>query len=222
MRGEPESISDAAKRLAELVGCPFDQLLSTTVIEAMTVNKGGSGRAVEHLLGMRSGGGRDFADGELKTFRSDADGFPHESVAILQFGPRFDEFLACPRFDTTSLYRRLSRLLLVGIYKDGAPGSWRIQAVFRLDLPPESEWFARVEKSYREVLRRLFDSLRRGDLISTISAQYLQIRVHDAKPYRPVFSTRLQREVSNKQLGFYLPRAAVVEMVHEYTASERA
>ena len=221
MKNSPASVAEAHSRLAELVGCPFDQLLPRVVIGAMTVNKGGAGRAVEHLLSMSpSGRGRDFPDGELKTYRSDADGFPHESVAILQFGPRFDEFLSCPRFETTVLYRRLARLLLVGIFKDGDPGGWRVQTVFRLDLAVGSEWYQRVEASYREVLRALFDRLRRGESISTVSAPFLQIRVHDAKPYRPVFSARLGREVANKQLGFYLPRAAVAEMVNEYTATE--
>jgi DNA mismatch repair protein MutH len=221
MTGSTTTIAEAQLRLAELVGCRFGELLPSTVIGAMRVNKGGAGRAIEWLLGMPSVSGRDFEDGELKSYRSDPDGFPHESIAVLQFGPRFDEFLACPRFETTSLYQRLARLLLVGIYKDGDPAEWRVQAVFRLDLPVGSEWYARVETSYRRVISELLDKLRTGERISTVTAPHLQIRVHDARPYRPVFSARLGREVANKQLGFYLPRRAVAEMVEEYTAAER-
>lgn len=216
----PRTVAEAEARLASLVGCRFAGLLEPLTLEAMTINKGGAGRAIERLIGIAAGAsGRDFDDGELKTFRSDADGFPLESVAVLQFGPRFDEYLACPRFPSTSLYRRLSRLLMVGVFKDGPPAGWRVQTVFRIDAQPGAEWYARLEASYRTVLRELLDRLRAGELISTVTAEHLQIRVHDARPYRPVESARLGRRVASKQLGFYLMRSAVAQMVEEKIAA---
>lgn len=218
----PRTVSAAMARLAPLVGCRFGTLLDPLTLAAMTVNKGGTGRSVERLIGMKAGAsGRDFVDGELKTYRSDADGFPNESVAVLQFGPRFDEYLSCPPFATTSLHRRLSRLLMVGVFKDGPPADWRIQTVFRVESEPGTEWFARLDSSYRSILRELLERVRAGTLISTISAQHLQIRVHDARPYRPVESARLGRRVASKQLGFYLMRSAVAEMVDEVLSAGR-
>ncbi len=187
----------------------------------MDVNKGGAGQAVERLLGVASGGrGRDFSDGELKTFRCDVDGYPLESVGLLQFGARFDRLLDCEPFEKTALYHKLSRLLLVGICKDGPATDWQVTSAMRVVTSPESDWFSPIERSYRNILKRVLEELSQGHELSTITAECLQIRVHDSRPYRPVFSERLQRQVANKQLGYYFPRSTVIRMVDEYRACE--
>lgn len=187
----------------------------------MEVNKGGAGQAIERLLGVASGGrGRDFSDGELKTFRCDVDGYPLESVGLLQFGARFDDLMDCEPFELTALYHKLQRLLLMGVYKDGPAKDWRVTSAMRVVTTPESDWFTALERSYRDVLKRVLIELTAGRELSTITAEFLQIRVHDSRPYRPVFSVRLQRQVANKQLGFYFPRSTVIRLVDEYRACE--
>ncbi|MFT6398105.1 MAG: DNA mismatch repair protein MutH [Bradymonadia bacterium] len=215
------SLAEAHANSAGLVGCRFGELFPSAVIGAMQVNKGGAGQAIERLLGVASGGrGRDFRDGELKTFRCDVDGYPIESIGLLQFGARFDKLLDCEPFEETALFHKLQSLLMLGVYKDGPAAQWKVTSAMRVVTSAESDWFAPIERSYREVVKRVLVELSAGRELSTITEDCLQIRVHDSRPYRPVFSERLQRQVANKQLGFYFPRATVIRMVDEYLTCE--
>lgn len=219
------TVQQAQERLQDLAGVPFGDLLGDDELAGLRRNKGGSGQALERLLGVPTDAARcDLADGELKTVRCDRDGYPRESVAVLQVGRWLDDLLGLPRFDATPLADKLRRVLLVGICKDeDDPATWRVALVLDLDAAPGTELRERYQQSYQRLavllLRRLVD----GGVFSTLNAPCLQMRVRDHRPYTPLYSDRFGRFVCDKNIGFYLRRDFVAGCVDELIAcGERA
>ncbi len=214
------TVQQARDALDDLAGIPFGELLSADVLDGLRRNKGGSGQAIERLLGVPVDAARcDLADGELKTVRCDRDGYPLESVAVLQVGRWIDDLLGLPRFDATPLADKLRHVLLAGICKDADdPATWRVALVLDLDAGPGTELRRRYEQSYQRLavllLRRFVD----GGMFSTLNAPCLQMRVRDHRPYSPLYSDRFARIVSDKNIGFYLRRDFVAACVDEAIA----
>lgn len=210
------TLAEVEARYLALAGRRFADVLDASTLRTFQTDKGGSGRALEQLLGVPSGPRRrDLADGELKTFRCDADGFPLETVAITQISS-IDGLLDLPPFAATAAYTKLRRVFFVGVWRPSRdPSSWRVPIAFRFEARAGSEWYERLDASYRVVLRKLLTRLAAGHGFATVSGPLLQMRVRDSRPYTPVFSERLGREVSNKRLGFYLTRRMLAECVTE-------
>lgn len=222
MSANRPSVSDVWQRLDAIAGQPFASLLDADELAAIpSGSKGGSGIAIERLLGVPSGSERlDLADGELKSFRCDRDGDPLESVAVCQIGARIDDWLALPRFDDTPVFEKLARVVLFGVCKESAtPADWCVVLAIDLDARPGRYWFAELEESYRRVMAAWMRDLAAGAPFRTVTDTALQLRVRDSRPYTPVWSERLGREVADKNIGFYLTRAFVRRLVQEALAT---
>lgn len=204
-----------------LAGRPFGTLLSNAEVRALRSNKGGTGAAIERVLGVPSGPmRRDLSDGELKSFHCDRDGYPLESVAICQIGADIDAWLSLPRYVESSLHEKVQRLLLFGVCKTAPdPADWFVVLALELDARPGTYWYAELERSYRAVLAAYLRDVEAGAPFRTVNGPWLQLRVRDHRPYTPVWSERLQRTLSNKNIGFYFPRRTLVEWVDEALAS---
>ncbi len=213
------TLEAAESRFLELAGRSFADLVDEAALRRIPANKGGAGQLIETLLGVQSGPQKlDFVDGELKTYHCDPDGFPIETIAICR-ADDIDDMLMLPPFASSRAYAKLRRVLFVGVWRpDSDPGAWRIPIAFRLDARPGTEWFSRLEASYQTVLKQLHKRLVDGDNFTTMNGPLLQMRVRDSRPYSPVFSRRLNREVSNKRLGFYLKKRFITECVTEARA----
>ncbi len=208
--------TEALARLEDLWGQPLGALVPTDVL-ARLADKGGAGRAVEAVLGIDPGHRLlDFDDGELKTYRADRDGNPRETVCIHQLGDDFDDLLRGARFARTRLYRKIRNVVLVGVDKeDQDPADWRVVLVHHLRLPPEGYWTFHLERSFVDVREELRRRMERREVFTTVSSDYLQLRVKDGRPYRPLFSRHLGRHVSNKQVGWYFTRRLLRELIAE-------
>ncbi|MFT4702945.1 MAG: DNA mismatch repair protein MutH [Bradymonadia bacterium] len=221
MSNSSDRFEDLWPQLCELAGRPFGDLLPQATLQSMHLNKGGAGLAIESLLGIPAGSRlTDYVDGELKTYRADRDGFPMETVAITQIGSDVDRYLDMPRFVDTPLHEKVRHTALLGVYRDSDdPADWQIALAMELDASEGSYWFDRLERSYNDLLAQLLEWLREPAPFHTMNAQWLQIRVRDSKPYTPLVSERLGRELWNKKLGFYFQRQFVRALVEESFAS---
>lgn len=219
MHDRKTTLADAERRFLEVAGVPFSELIDEATLGRMHRNKGGSGHAIERLLGVDAGNAAlDFADGELKTFRADPDGYPMETVAVTRHQD-IDPFLAGRAFPATRLYKKLRRALFVGVWRGSdEPGDWRVTFAFRLDARPGTEWFTRLNANYDAVIRQLRARILSGGTFATVSADLLQMRVRDHRPYTPIMSRRLGRLVSDKGVGFYLQRRMLAECVDQARA----
>ena len=161
----------------------------------------------------------DFEDGELKTFRCLSDGDPCETIAIHQIGAEIDELLRLPAYENTSIYRKLRRLLLVGIWKEADdPARWKIAAILPVVTEEGSFWFPFLRSSYQDLMKQLVDRVNDGLGFETINAAYMQIRVRDSRPYTPLWSELAQRYIADKKIGFYLQRRFIRECLEEAVA----
>ncbi len=205
------------QRIDAIAGRPFRDLLEPDELSRLVADKGGSGSALERLVGVPASTRRlDLEDGELKSFRCDRDGDPLESVAVCQIGARVDEWLELPPFERTPVHAKLARVLLFGVCKESpTPAGWCVVLALEMDARPGRYWFAELERSYRDVMARWMRALSAEEPFRTITSDALQLRVRDSRPYTPVVSARLGREISNKNIGFYLTRAFVRRLVQE-------
>ncbi len=220
MSADRPTFEEMRRRLSDVTGVPFGELLPRETLEGMRLNKGGAGAAVEALLGVKAGTRlTDFVDGELKTYRADRDGLPKESVAVLQLGPDIDRYMELPQFVETPLYRKIRRTALLGVYRDTVdPAEWQVVFTTELNATPGAYWHEQLERSYIDLLRQLLNWLHFGGDFHTINAEHLQIRVRDSRPYTPLFSARLGRRLCDKKLGFYFRRDFVRGLVEENLA----
>lgn len=209
------------RRMDALAGQPFGTLLPPNEVRALRSNKGGTGAAIERVLGVPSGPERrDLLDGEIKSFHCDRDGFPLESVAICQIGANIDAWLSLPRYRDTVLREKVERLILCGVCKSAPdPADWFVVLALELDARPGTYWYGELERSYRAVMAAYLRDVDDGVPFRTVNGPWLQLRVRDHRPYTPVWSDRLGRTLSNKNIGFYFPRRTVVEWVNEALAS---
>ena len=185
----------------------------------MRAHKGTGGRALERLLGV-VGDTRalDFRDGELKTLNCDRDGFPLESVAVTRVS-NIDPLLERRPFAATRLYEKLRRVLMLGIWRGSEdPATWRIAMVIRFEGRAGTEWYERLDAAYEDVGAQLRALLGSGADFRTVSSAILQMRVRDSRPYRPMVSRRLGRQVSDKGVGWYLRPAMLSELVEQTLA----
>lgn len=212
-------IAEAERRFEHIAGVPFGELLDAATLDGLSVDKGGGGRAIERLLGVTSGNAAlDFADGELKTFRADPDGYPVETIALNGMSD-LDPLLAAPPYAASPIHPKLRRAMFVGVWRGGSdPAAWRVVTAFRLDARPGTEWYRRLEASYEQVVRGLRERLLGGLEFATVSGELLQLRVRDSRPYTPIHSVRLGRQVSDKRVGFYLRKRMIRECVDQARA----
>lgn len=153
----------------------------------------------------------DFEDGELKTNKADRNGNPLETMWITQISERIDDYLSVPPkdFKQTALYHKIKSLVFLPICKSAEnPGDWFFTSCHYLYLPDDPFMATCLERDYRRVCGLLRNHIEDGHdgMIHTSSAQFIQVRSKDNKPYNPIWSNLYGQMVSNKNHGFYFKK----------------
>lgn len=182
----------------------------------MRINKGGVGQFIEKLIGLENTNTlTDFADGELKTNKADTDGKPLETMFISQISSSFDQLISDNiTFESSWIYQKIKNLLYVPICKVGNnPDQWYIQSAYHVKLDENEELFMRLSADFVQIKDKLLSDIHTGDgYIHTSNGEFIQIRSKDSKPYRPIFSTQYNRNVSNKNHAFYFKKEFMLKV----------
>ena len=204
------TLSEAKNRAAEFIGVQFSEIFLPEDLAGMKRDKGLSGKLLEKLIGVPAGPDlHDFVDGELKTTKCRRDGSPQErTIFITQISRDIDKILAETPFESSRLYRKIKRLLLVPICKEGEPHEWKFLPPIHVDLatPQWHEMARQLKDDYHSIAEQLREHIENSEdgFIHTSNGEYIQIRSKDSGPtYHPIRSTMYGREVSNKNHAFY-------------------
>ena len=174
----------------------------------LRLNKGNVGQLIELYLGLRTANKRtDFTDGELKSTKTRSDGTPAETIFIMQISSVIDEMLSQPpqEFEATDFYKKIRNLLLVQVIKVGPETNWRFGEVFHVDVSREPDIFSQLRSDYYSICFGLLDYANYSEdgFIHTTNGKFVQVRSKDSKPYHPIYSEQLGRNVSNKNHALY-------------------
>jgi len=203
-------LKDALPKLDKIINIPFKELYSSNELKDIIIAKGNTGKLLEKILGLPPGNSlRDFEDGELKTNKCDANAKPLETMFISQISSRFDELLdENLSFKESWIYKKIKRLLYVPVVKvDGNPDNWYFLPYRYVEISENGELYSQLEKDFTDIKEQIKEHLNSADgFIHTSSGKYIQIRTKDAKPYNPILSKQLKREVSNKNFAFYFKK----------------
>ena len=203
-------LKDALPKLDKIINIPFKELYSSNELKDIVIAKGNTGKLLEKILGLPPGNSlRDFEDGELKTNKCDANAKPLETMFISQISSRFDELLdENLSFKESWIYKKIKRLLYVPVVKvDGNPDNWYFLPYRYVEISKNGELYSQLEKDFTDIKEQIKEHLNSADgFIHTSSGKYIQIRTKDAKPYNPILSKQLKREVSNKNFAFYFKK----------------
>ena len=196
--------------IEKIIGIPFSELYSSDELKDIKIAKGNTGKLLEKIIGLPAGNTlKDFEDGELKTNKCDSNGGPLETMFISQLARRFDELLDMNEsFENSWIYKKIQRLLYVPVVKiDKNPDNWYFLGYKFVEITKDSDLFSRLSIDFQEIKLKITDDIYKNDrFIHTSSGQYIQIRTKDAKPYTPIKSKILNREVSNKNFAFYFKK----------------
>lgn len=207
--------AEAVPILKAACGKPFGELLAGHPAD-LTTNKGHAGQLIEKFIGLRLGNTlTDFADGELKTNKTRADGQPLETIAVTQICKIIDDLLADPPrpFEESSVATKLNNLLVVPVVKAGKCCDWYLLDVYHIDLNSKSALREQFKADYLSICRELRGKVASGGRVGTTNGRYLQVRSKDSKPYRPIYSKLFKRDVSTKNHAFYLQTCFVKDVL---------
>ncbi len=207
--------ADAVPILRDAIGKPFRELFKGHPEDLIT-NKGHVGQLLELYVGLKNGSKNiDFADGELKTNKTKANGTPAETIAITQIASRIDQLLSDPpvEFEKSGLCEKLDNLLIVPVVKDGDCGSWYLLEAYNINMSTNPLLKQQMKLDYDLICGELRKLVCSGDNIHTTNARYLQIRSKDSKPYRPIYSEIFGRSVSNKNHAFYFRTSFINDLI---------
>jgi DNA mismatch repair protein MutH len=203
-------LKDALPKLDKIINIPFKELYSSVELKDIRIAKGNTGKLLEKILGLPPGNSlRDFEDGELKTNKCDANAKPLETMFISQISSRFDELLDEDlSFKESWIYKKIKHLLYVPVVKsDNNPDNWYFLPYKYVEINENGGLFSQLENDFIDIKKQIEVHLNSKDnFIHTSSGRYIQIRTKDAKPYNPIFSNQLNREVSNKNFAFYFKK----------------
>jgi len=206
---------DAVPILKSACGVPFGELLEGHPAD-LTTNKGHAGQLIEQYIGLSLGNAlTDFEDGELKTNKTRPYGQPLETIAVTQISKIIDQLLDDPPrpFCESPVSKKLNNLLVVPIVKPEQCSDWYLLDVYHIDLTSNKALREQFEEDYLSICRELRDKVEAGGRVSTTNGRYLQVRSKDSKPYRPIYSSVFERNVSTKNHAFYLQTSFVKDIL---------
>jgi len=203
-------LKEALPILKRITNTPFSILYSSQELSGIKIAKGNTGKLLESIIGLPPGNTlRDFEDGELKTNKCNEHGEPLETMFISQISNHFDELLDPDlKFINSWIYKKISRLVYVPVVKvDQNPEKWYFLDYKFIEIPLGSSLFQQLENDFIQIKKKIAVDVSNGDkFIHTSSGKFIQIRTKDAKPYHPIYSGKLKREVSNKNFAFYFKK----------------
>jgi len=196
--------------IEKIIGIPFSELYSSGELKDIKIAKGNTGKLLEKIIGLPPGNTlKDFEDGELKTNKCDSKGNPMETMFISQLSKRFDELLDLNlSFEDSWIYNKIKRLVYVPVVKvDKNPNNWYFLGFKFIEITHDSKLFAQLRDDFNQIKIKIIEDVEKNDkYIHTSSGKFIQIRTKDAKPYTPIKSKILNREVSNKNFAFYFKK----------------
>ncbi len=203
-------LKEAIPKIEKIVNIHFKDLYTIDELRDIIIAKGNTGKLLEKIIGLPAGNTlRDFEDGELKTNKCDETGKPLETMFISQISNRFDELLNKElEFKDSWIYQKIQRLLYVPVVKvDKDPNNWYFLKTVFVDIAKNHEIYQQLKLDFNLIKEKVINDVNSGDrFIHTSSGKYIQIRTKDAKPYNPIYSELLNREVSNKNFAFYFKK----------------
>ncbi len=203
-------LEDAIPKIEKIVGVKFKDLYTSDELVDIKIAKGNSGILLQKIIRLPAGNTlRDFEDGELKTNKCDETGKPLETMFISQISNRFDELLdESLEFKDSWIYEKIQRLLYVPVVKtDKDPDNWYFLKTVFIDISKNKDLYNQLKSDFEQIKQKVITDVNSDDnFIHTSSGKYIQIRTKDAKPYNPIFSKKLNREVSNKNFAFYFKK----------------
>ncbi len=203
-------LKEAIPKIEKIVNIHFKDLYTIDELRDIIIAKGNTGKLLEKIIGLPAGNTlRDFEDGELKTNKCDETGKPLETMFISQISNRFDELLNKElEFKDSWIYQKIQRLLYVHVVKvDKDPNNWYFLKTVFVDIAKNHEIYQQLKLDFNLIKEKVINDVNSGDrFIHTSSGKYIQIRTKDAKPYNPIYSELLNREVSNKNFAFYFKK----------------
>ncbi|MFH1689137.1 MAG: DNA mismatch repair protein MutH [Candidatus Eisenbacteria bacterium] len=183
------------------------------------IDKGRIGKLLEHLIGLPPGARlTDLDDAELKTNKSFPDGRPKETMFIMQLATYVDELLFGGDFEESRLHRKIRRLLYVPVVKEGDRAEWFFLRCYDVKLEPGTDLYGQLNADYDSIRSQAVELLKtRGDgLLHTCSGELMQVRTKDGKPYHPIYSSVLERPISNKNFAFYFKKEFMYEIQRRF------
>jgi DNA mismatch repair protein MutH len=203
-------LEDAIPKIEKFIGIKFKDIYTIDELRDIKIAKGNTGKLLEKIIGLPAGNTlRDFENGELKTNKCNETGKPLETMFISQISNRFDELLdESLKFKDSWIYEKIQRLLYVPVVKtDEDPDNWYFLKTVFIDISQNEDLYNQLKSDFEQIKQKVTEDVNSGDnFIHTSSGKYIQIRTKDAKPYNPIFSNRLNREVSNKNFAFYFKK----------------
>jgi DNA mismatch repair protein MutH len=203
-------LEDAIPKIEKFIGIKFKDIYTIDELRDIKIAKGNTGKLLEKIIGLPAGNTlRDFENGELKTNKCNETGKPLETMFISQISNRFDELLdESLKFKDSWIYEKIQRLLYVPVVKtDKDPDNWYFLKTVFIDISQNEDLYNQLKSDFEQIKQKVIGDVNSGDnFIHTSSGKYIQIRTKDAKPYNPIFSNRLNREVSNKNFAFYFKK----------------
>ena len=183
----------------------------------LRTNKGNVGQLLLIYIGLKLDSNLlDFEDGELKTNKSNASGYPKETMYITQISKHIDDYIGVPNipFVSSQLYLKIRNLVYLPVVKESQnPSEWYFTNCMHIQIPTDSFLFKRIETDYNIICRGLKSHIESGDglLHTTNGENYLQVRVKDSKPYHPIYSKSLSKQISQKNFAFYFMKKFMVD-----------
>lgn len=183
----------------------FGELFSDASLHGIRLDKGGAGKLLENLLGLKNTNANiDFEDGELKSYKCKPNGEPRETIAITQILTHIDDLVTEMPFESTWLYEKIKNVLYIPVCKD-SPSSrdWFFCNSTTINLEDEEykDLFQQLKNDYEYICAEIKRLCEEKKQLSTINGKYLQIR---RKNNGTIFSKVYNHNLTNgKNYAFY-------------------
>lgn len=208
-------IIEAIPKLRSVENIKFSTLFQRDELKDIIVAKGNTGKLLEKIIGLPAGNTlRDFEDGELKTNKVRADGSPLETMYISQISSRVDELLNNIDFKDSWIYKKISRLIYVPVVKESSnPNNWYFLPHYYVEINNSSEIYNQLNRDFENICQKMQNDIENGDgYLHTSSGVFMQIRTKDAKPYKPIYSNKYGKIISNKNFAFYFKKEFMIHI----------
>ncbi|MDA7606015.1 DNA mismatch repair protein MutH [Pelagibacteraceae bacterium] len=204
-------LNEAYRKLVNLKGKTVGDIFtkSQSHIKELKINKGGVGQRLLLYLGLPLDNKlTDFDDGELKTNKTDESGKSKESIFITQISTIIDELICeTPKdFYSSNLFKKIKNVVIVGICKDNDdPNKWKFTYCYNFSYVKNKELFEQFKSDYNSICNQLKKHIQNSNdgFIHTSNGEYIQIRSKDTKPYHPIYSKHMKKNISSKNHAFY-------------------
>ena len=203
------TLEEASARSVRIANIPLGELFSQEEMAYALMDKGKIGKLLERALGLQNGiSNLDFIDGELKSNKCKFSGEPSETIAITQISSHIEELIACKPFKETWLYEKISNILYVPVYREGAVKDWFFFPSIHIDLSLSKYYkiLLQLEEDYNNICTMIRKTCEEGKQLSTINGKYIQIRTKDSTPYHPIYSSSYGYNISDKNRAFYFKK----------------